>query len=149
MENALACAHRSLQAIIYLCECRSLYLTQCMDFNLEIPAGSERIYEGSGRKAGLSYVYFAFHLPRLSPRRRTMSFPYTPNLQDAKIESLERQYEYLNILRRRHLQWMTSTDGPETQRVHREIAERIEHITDQYSRLLDALHQQRDMPPPP
>lgn len=78
-----------------------------------------------------------------------MSFPYTPNLQDAKIESLERQYEYLNILRRRHLQWMTSTDGPETQRVHREIAERIEHITDQYSRLLDALHQQRDMPPPP
>jgi len=117
-----------------------------MDFNLEIPAGSELVYERSGRKAGLSYVYFAFHHSRISPRRCTMSFPYTPDLKDEKIESLKTQYEYLNILRRRHLQWMTSTDDPETQRVHREIAERIENITDQYSRLLDALHQQRDTP---
>jgi hypothetical protein len=120
-----------------------------VDFNLEIPARSELVYERSGRKAGLSYVYFAFHLPHISQRRHTMSFPYTPNLKDEKIESLETQYEYLNILRRRHQQWMTSTDDPETQRVHREIAERIENITDQYSRLLEALHQQKDAPPPP
>ena len=34
-----------------------------------------------------------------------MSFPYTPNVQDEKIESLQTQYEYMKIVRLRHLQW--------------------------------------------
>jgi hypothetical protein len=67
-----------------------------------------------------------------------MSFPYTPNLQDEKIESLQTQHEYLNILRLRHLQWMNSTIDGDIQRVHREIAELIEKMTDQYTRLLNA-----------
>ncbi len=78
-----------------------------------------------------------------------MSFPYTPNLQDAKIESLQTQREYLNLLRVRQLHWMNSADDPEIQHVHREIAELIEKMTDQYSHLLDALQRQRDTPPPP
>jgi hypothetical protein len=68
-----------------------------------------------------------------------MSFPYQPNLQDEKIESLQTQYEYLNLVRLRHLQWMQDTDDPEIKQVHREIAERIEHITDRYSHMLEAL----------
>ena len=70
-----------------------------------------------------------------------MSFPYTPNVKDEKIESLETQVEYLNILRLRHLQWMTSTDDPETEGVHREIAGLIEQITDRYHHVLDAIGQ--------
>jgi hypothetical protein len=68
-----------------------------------------------------------------------MSFPYTPNVQDEKLESLQTQYEYLKLLRLRHLQWMNSADDPETQGVHQEIAHLIEQITDRYNRLLDAL----------
>ncbi len=68
-----------------------------------------------------------------------MSSLYTPNLKDEKIESLETQHEYLNILRLRHLQWMHDADDPEVQRVHREIAERIENITDRYKHLLAQL----------
>ena len=73
-----------------------------------------------------------------------MSFPYTPNVQDEKLESLQTQYEYLKLLRLRHLQWMNSADDPKTEGVHLEIAELIEQITDRYHGLLDALHQQRD-----
>jgi hypothetical protein len=65
-----------------------------------------------------------------------MSFPYTPNLQDEKIESLQTQQEYLNILRLRHQQWMSSTVDGDTQLVHQQIAELIEQITDHYSHLL-------------
>ena len=68
-----------------------------------------------------------------------MSFPYTPNLKDEKIESLETQAEYLNILRLRHLQWMSSADNLETEGVHREIAGLIEQITDRYHHVLDAI----------
>jgi hypothetical protein len=68
-----------------------------------------------------------------------MSFPYYPNLKDEKIESLQTQYEYLNILRLRHLQWMHEADDPETQRVHHEVAGLIEEMTDRYSHLLEAL----------
>ena len=67
-----------------------------------------------------------------------MSFPYTPNVQDEKIESLQTQYEYLKLLRLRHLQWMNSADTPETERMHQEIAELIEGITDRYKGLLRA-----------
>jgi len=78
-----------------------------------------------------------------------MSFPYTPNLQDEKLESLQTQHEYLNLLRLRHLQWMNSTIDGDIQSVHREIAELIEKMIDQYTHLLKAQHQQKDASPPP
>ena len=78
-----------------------------------------------------------------------MSFPYTPNLQDEKLESLQTQHEYLNLLRLRHLQWMNSTIDGDVQSVHREIAELIEKIADQYSHLLNAQPQQKDTSSPP
>ena len=73
-----------------------------------------------------------------------MSFPYTPNVQDEKTESLQTQQEYLNILRLRHLQWTSAADDPETERVHLEIAGLIEQVTDCYHHLLEALQQQKD-----
>ena len=66
-----------------------------------------------------------------------MSFPYTPNLQDARIESLRTQHDYLNLLRLRHQQWMHSTDDPRVRSMHLEIAELIEQITDRYAHLLE------------
>lgn len=68
-----------------------------------------------------------------------MSFPYTPNLQDEKLESLQTQYEYLRLLRLRHLQWMNSAGDPVAEGVHEELAQLIEQIADRYQRLLDAL----------
>ena len=68
-----------------------------------------------------------------------MSFPYTPNLKDEKIESLGTQQEYLNILRLRHLQWLSSAEDPDTEGVHREIAGLIEQISDRYHHLLDGM----------
>jgi hypothetical protein len=67
-----------------------------------------------------------------------MSFPYSPNVQDEKLESLQTQYEYLKLLRLRHLQWMTSAEDPEAGHMHQEIAERIEQITDRYKHLFEA-----------
>ena len=72
-----------------------------------------------------------------------MSFPYTPRLSEEKIESLQTQHEYLNILRLRHLQWMNTADDSQAERIHREITEHIEQITDRYKHLLDVLEQQR------
>lgn len=72
-----------------------------------------------------------------------MSFPYTPRLQDEKLESLHTQHEYLRILRLRHLQWMSSADDPETERIHQEIAGHIEQITDRYNHLLDVMEHER------
>jgi ABC-type phosphate transport system auxiliary subunit len=66
-----------------------------------------------------------------------MSFPYTPNLKDEKIESLQTQYEYLRLLRLRQLQWMNSADDPRTKDIHLEISELIEGIIDHYKHLLD------------
>ena len=73
-----------------------------------------------------------------------MSFPYTPKLEDEKVESLQTQYEYLKLLRLRHLQWMTSADTLKTESVHRELADLIEQITDRYHGLLDQLYQQKE-----
>ena len=73
-----------------------------------------------------------------------MSFPYTPNLKDDKIESLQTQYVYLKLLRLRHLQWMSSGDDLESETVHREIAALIEQTTDHYHHLLESLEQQSD-----
>ena len=68
-----------------------------------------------------------------------MSFPFTPNLKDEKLESLKTQHEYLNLLRLRHLQWMNAADEPVTEDRHQEIAELIERITDQYRYLLETI----------
>ena len=77
-----------------------------------------------------------------------MSFPYSPNPEDLKSESLQTQYEFLNLLRLRHLQWMTSADNPEVEEVHSEIAELIEQITDQYQHLFSAMPPQPDSSQP-
>jgi hypothetical protein len=68
-----------------------------------------------------------------------MSFPYTPNLKDEKLESLRTQYEFLNLLRLRHLQWMSTSDDSQMEGVHLEIAELIEQITDSYQELLETV----------
>ena len=68
-----------------------------------------------------------------------MSFPYTHNLKDEKLESLRTQYEFLNLLRLRHLQWVNTADDSQIEGVHLEIAERIEQITDSYQELFGAL----------
>jgi hypothetical protein len=73
-----------------------------------------------------------------------MSFPYTPRLQDEKIESLQTQHQFLNLLRLRHLQWMNSTEEPEVKQVHLEIADLIEQVTGHYAYLLDDLDGQRE-----
>ncbi len=73
-----------------------------------------------------------------------MSFPYTPNMLDAKIESLQTQQDYLNLLRLRHLHWISSADDPQVQQVHHEIARLIEDITDGYSHLLGFLQPPED-----
>ena len=66
-----------------------------------------------------------------------MSFPYTPNLRDVKVESLHTQQDHLNLLRLRHLQWLSSADTPETEQIHSQIAELIEQITDRYNQLFE------------
>lgn len=66
-----------------------------------------------------------------------MSFPFTPNLHDAKIESLHTQQDLLNILRLRNLRWMSSAESPDVERTHREIVELIGQITDRYNKLFD------------
>jgi hypothetical protein len=68
-----------------------------------------------------------------------MSFPFTPNLKDEKLESLQTQYEFLNLLRLRHLQWTNTADDSQVEGAHLEIAELIEQITDQYQLLLRSL----------
>jgi hypothetical protein len=70
-----------------------------------------------------------------------MSFLGSPSLkpQDTKVESLQTQFEYLNLLRRRHVHWMNSAASPEIKGQHRAIVELLEQVTDQYTRLLDAL----------
>ena len=70
-----------------------------------------------------------------------MSFPYTPNLQDEKVESLQTQYEYLKLLRLRHLQWLSTAETSEMENAHLKVAELIELVTDRYNQLLRALEQ--------
>ncbi len=70
-----------------------------------------------------------------------MSFPYSPRLEDVKIESLQTQLDYLNLLRLRHMQWMSSANDSETRVRHTHIAEQIKKITDEYIGLLGALQQ--------
>jgi len=72
-----------------------------------------------------------------------MSFPYTPNFGDEKMESLQTQHDYLNLLRLRHLQWLNDAQDAETKQVHSETAELIGKITDHYNHLLHVLQQQK------
>jgi len=72
-----------------------------------------------------------------------MSFPYSYNLKDEKLESLRTQYEFLNLLRLRHLQWMNTADESQVEGVHLEIAELIEQITDAYQELFGTLRSER------
>jgi hypothetical protein len=68
-----------------------------------------------------------------------MSFPYSPRMEDVKIESLQTQLDYLNLLRLRHLQWMTSAADPKTKDLHSGIAGELEELTSHYNGLLAAL----------
>jgi hypothetical protein len=70
-----------------------------------------------------------------------MSYPYVPNVQDEKIESLQTQFEYLKLLRLRHLQWLSTAEKSEMENAHLKIAELLELITDRYTQLLGALEQ--------
>ena len=71
-----------------------------------------------------------------------MSFPFTPKLQDEKMESLQTQSEYLNLLRLRHLQWLRSVDDPQIKALHQEVATLLEELSDQYHCLLDTMQKQ-------
>ena len=68
-----------------------------------------------------------------------MSFPYTPNLHDAKIESLQTQHDLLNILRLRQLHWMSTAHEPDVEAMHQEIAELLEQVTERYNHLIGAV----------
>jgi hypothetical protein len=70
-----------------------------------------------------------------------MNAVYSPLVQDRKRESLQTQYEFLNLLRRRHLHWMDSADDPDIKLLHLDLAELIKKTTDQYHNLLDALQE--------
>ena len=72
-----------------------------------------------------------------------MSFPYSYNLKDEKLDSLRTQYEFLNLLRLRHLQWMNTADDSQIEGLHLEIAELIEQITDSYQELFGTLRSER------
>jgi len=84
----------------------------------------------------MSILHFIFILIPLSI---TMSTLQSPQLQDRKIESLQTQQDFLNLLRRRHLHWMNAADDPEIERIHLEIAESIRIMTELYIQLLDIL----------
>jgi hypothetical protein len=73
-----------------------------------------------------------------------MSFPYSPNLAHAKIESLHTQHDFLNLLRLRHLQWSHAVDQPGIQELHAEIVELLEHLVDDYDDLLQVLDSGQD-----
>ena len=64
-----------------------------------------------------------------------MSFPYTRDLKDERLESLRSQYEFLNLLRLRHLHWVNTADDSHIGGLHLEIAELIVQITDSYQEL--------------
>lgn len=72
-----------------------------------------------------------------------MSTLYSPQLQDTKKISLPTQYEYLKLLRRRHVYWMDSADDPNIRLLHLDIANLIQKTVDQYNNLLNALEEQR------
>ena len=71
-----------------------------------------------------------------------MNAVYTPQIQDRKKESLQTQYEFLNLLQRRHLHWMETADDPDIKLLHLDIADLIRKTTNQYCVLLDAIEEE-------
>lgn len=71
-----------------------------------------------------------------------MSTLYSQQLQNTKKMSLPTQYEYLKLLRRRHVYWVDSADDPHIKLLHLDIADLIQKTVDQYSSLLNALQEQ-------
>ena len=84
----------------------------------------------------MSILHFIFIL---IPLGITMSTLQSAQLQDRKIESLQTQQDFLNLLRRRHLHWMNDTLDPEIEQLHLEIAESIRLMTELYIQLLDTM----------
>ena len=84
----------------------------------------------------MSILHFIFIL---IPLGIAMSTLQSAQRQDRKIESLQTQQDFLNLLRRRHLHWMNDTQDPEVEHLHLEIAESIRIMTELYIQLLDTL----------
>jgi hypothetical protein len=68
-----------------------------------------------------------------------MNAVYSPQLRNRKKESLQTQFEFLDLLRRRHLYWMDNADDPDVKLLHLDIADLIQKTTAQYSQLLGIL----------
>ena len=73
-----------------------------------------------------------------------MSARRSSYMRPSKIESLEAEYDYLHLLRERHLQWRSNTNDPEIRRMHGEIIDLIKQLIDRFEILLDALQGQKD-----
>ncbi|HJR79418.1 MAG TPA: hypothetical protein VJ821_05045 [Anaerolineales bacterium] len=73
-----------------------------------------------------------------------MNTIYAPQLRNRKRESLQTQREFLDLLRRRHMNWMDSANDPDVKLLHLDIADLLHKITDQYGQLLAALEDQRE-----
>ena len=74
----------------------------------------------------------------------SMSARRSSYMRPSKLESLEVEYDYLHLLRERHLQWMSNTNDPEIRRMHDEIIDSIKQLIDQFEILMDALEKQRE-----
>ena len=57
--------------------------------------------------------------------------------QQTKIDSLQRQMEYLEMLQRRHVQWASGTDNIDIKSMHLNIVDALRKVTDEYEDLLD------------
>jgi len=71
-----------------------------------------------------------------------MSARRSSYMRPSKLESLEAEYDYLHLLRERHLQWMSNTNDPEIRRMHGEIVASIKQLIEQFEILMDALEKQ-------
>ena len=57
--------------------------------------------------------------------------------QQAKIDSLQRQLEYLEMLQRRHVQWASGVENIDLKSKHLNIVDTLRKVTDEYEDLLD------------
>jgi hypothetical protein len=73
-----------------------------------------------------------------------MSARRSSYMRPGKLESLEAEYDYLHLLRSRHLQWRSDTNDPEIRRRHGEIVDSIQQLIDQFEILMDALQKQKE-----
>ncbi|HET6597650.1 MAG TPA: hypothetical protein VFG81_18645 [Anaerolineales bacterium] len=61
-----------------------------------------------------------------------------PDPQEAKLDSLQRQLEFLEMLQRRHVQWASATDNIDIKSKHLNIADALRNVTDEYEEILAA-----------